>query len=257
MARVFALADPHLALATPGKEMDRFGPGWDNHAEHIRRHCLELVGDDDLLLLPGDLSWAMRLDAARADLDFLGALPGTKVIIRGNHDLWWQSASKVRAALPPRMHALAGDALALGDVHLCGTRLWDVPGLRFGDLIDWLPEAEGGAPRPDPTAEDRARSEKIHRREVGRLQRALAQLDALGGEPRLRVVLVHYPPCSVDLEPNELTRMFETARIDHVVFGHIHNLRRDLDRPPFGERNGVHYHFCATDWLRHRPLRIH
>lgn len=236
--------------------MDRFGPQWEGHAEKIRDACAEVVEPDDLLLIPGDLSWAMRLDAAQTDLDFLGDLPGTKVVVRGNHDYWWQSITKVRAALPESIHALAGDALAIGDIHLCGTRLWDVPGAKFGHLIAWLSEEDGGVSRPPQGEEERARAEKIYTRERGRLTRALDALDNLPGEPRLRMVLLHYPPCEAELTANELTEMFEARDIDHVVFGHMHSIQAERQGTLFGEHNGVSYHLTSCDYLDFRPIRI-
>lgn len=254
--KIFALADPHLSLSTPGKEMDRFGDKWIQHAETICKNCQEVVGEDDILLLPGDLSWAIKMETAQTDLDFLGALPGRKAIIRGNHDYWWQGIGKVRAALPDRMLALHGDAAAIDSVHLCGTRLWDVPGVSFEDWIDWIPESEGGISRPPRGPEEVAQAEKIYLREKGRLERAIEAMQRLKPEPALRIVLVHYPPCSPDLSPNELTAMFEAANVNHVVFGHVHSLRTDRDEPFFGELNGVSYHMTACDFLDFKPALI-
>ncbi len=121
--RAFALSDPHLALGTPGKEMDMFGPQWVDHPTTMARSWDASVEPDDLVLVPGDISWAGNLEGAAADLAWLDARPGAKVLLKGNHEHWWHAISKVRAALPERMHALQGDAVRVGDVALCGTRL--------------------------------------------------------------------------------------------------------------------------------------
>ena len=96
----------HLSLGVPDKSMDKFGPRWVGHTARLESNWRSVVGEDDLVLVPGDISWAMRLEGptgARPDLDLLGRLPGTKVLIKGNHDYWWQSVSSVRKALPEGM----------------------------------------------------------------------------------------------------------------------------------------------------------
>ena len=261
--KIFALADPHLSLATPNKSQDKFGPQWVDHARAIEQRWQEKVGEDDLVLVAGDISWAMHLENGRADLDFLGGLPGTKVLIRGNHDYWWSSLSKVRRALAPRMHALQHDAIRIGPVAICGTRLWDVPGVSFRGLIDWAP---AGAKEPaagsdaDRRAQEVAESEKIYRREVERLRLALAALDEIAppgtGDGGLRIVMTHYPPCDASLNSTEVTELLEQHLVDHVVFGHIHNLRRDLSPQPFGCKGSTCYHLTACDYLDFTPKLI-
>lgn len=248
--RYFALADPHLSLATADKGQEKFGPHWRDHDRQIAESWRALVADDDVVLVAGDISWALRLPDALPDLQFLAALPGTKVLIKGNHDYWWHSISRVRAALPPRMIALEHDAVRIGDAVICGTRLWDVPGVRFDDLIAWGP---GGPPADRESSDDDLR---IYRREVGRLERALAdaQVKSADAATNLQIVMTHYPPCDAELHENELTRMFEQVGVQHVVFGHLHSLKSGLQ--PFGAARGVQYHLTACDYLDFRPRRI-
>lgn len=111
--RVFAIADPHLSSAHP-KPMTVFGDTWAGHPEAFFRGWRRTVADDDLVLVPGDISWAMSLEDALGDLRAIAALPGRKVLLRGNHDYWWPSVSKLRAALPEGMYALQNDALRFG-----------------------------------------------------------------------------------------------------------------------------------------------
>ena len=127
MPHVYAIGDPHLSLSVPNKAMDVFGARWKDHAERIREAWQDTVDDGDLVLVPGDVSWAMYLSDAKADLAFLGALRGTKLLLRGNHDYWWQSVTQVRAALPQGMYALQNDTFRFGDLYVCGTRGWTVP----------------------------------------------------------------------------------------------------------------------------------
>ncbi len=255
--KIFALADPHLALGIPGKDMDRFGPQWIRHHATIEENWREVVSDDDLVLIAGDVSWGMRLADAGADLRFLERLPGQIVLSKGNHDYWWDSIKKVRHVLPDNMHAVQGDAIRVGDIVIGGTRLWDLPDGNFHELIDWQPNEEGLLPAP-PTEEERVQARKIYDREVQRLDRALGAMNKLCAErpASLRIVMTHYPPCGHDLAPNELTERFEAQRIDHVVFGHLHAVKKELLPVLFGERSGVRYHLTSCDTIDFRPVPI-
>jgi hypothetical protein len=247
--RVFALSDPHLALGTPGKEMDRFGPQWVDHPTTMARAWDATVTSDDLVLVPGDVSWASDLAGAAPDLAWLGDRPGTKVLLKGNHEHWWHAITKVRAALPEGVHALQGDGLRIGDVALCGTRLWDVPGVSWHDLIVW----QGEPISAEMTDEDAAAALKVYQREVGRLDRAL---DALDGTAPVRIVMLHYPPVGPDAGPNELTERFERAGVDHVVYGHIHALDAARRGEVVGEARGVRYHLASCDWIDFAPVLV-
>ncbi len=133
---VWALADLHLSHGVEGKEMDRFGTQWRRHHDTIERFWKEAVAADDLVLVAGDVSWAMRLEDAIPDLDWLGVLPGVKVLVRGNHDYWWASARKVRLVLPPSVHIISNDVFVYGDVAVAGARLWDSDEYSFGDAVE-------------------------------------------------------------------------------------------------------------------------
>lgn len=164
--RVYAIADPHLSRVHP-KPMTVFGAGWEGHPEAFFRGWREVVGEEDLVVVPGDISWAMRLSEAIPDLLDLARLPGRKVLLKGNHDYWWPSISRLRAALPPGMYALQNDALVVDGVAVAGTRGWQYP---------------------PQTPED----EKVFAREVERLK---LSLKALEGQPyRHLVVAFHFPP---------------------------------------------------------------
>ena len=124
--RIFAIGDLHL----PGgdqKPMDVFGPHWSGHFERICEDWRARVSEDDVVLLPGDFSWALHLEDALPDLEAVGRLPGSKVMIKGNHDLWWTSLTKLRSALPDGIVALQHSACDLGECVVCGTRGWSFP----------------------------------------------------------------------------------------------------------------------------------
>lgn len=108
--------------------MDVFGPTWADHPQRVISAWRDAVGENDLVLIPGDISWAMRLDDAICDLEFIGALPGTKLLLRGNHDYWWSALGKVRAALPNGCFALQNDCFTIDNISVCGSRGWVCPG---------------------------------------------------------------------------------------------------------------------------------
>ena len=107
--KIWAIGDLHLAISTPGKEMDFFGRSWVDYTRKIEERWRAVVQPEDLVLVPGDISWALKLQGALIDLAWIDALPGTKLIVRGNHDLWWGSITQVRGTLPPSLHALQHD----------------------------------------------------------------------------------------------------------------------------------------------------
>lgn len=226
--RIFALGDPHLSLSTD-KPMDIFGPNWDNHAARLEAAWRAAVQPEDAVLLPGDISWGMSLDEAKADLAFLAALPGTKVLLRGNHDYWWNSISKVRAALPGGMHAVQNDSLVLGGVAVLGTRGWVCPG---------------------STLFDPAVDQKLYERELIRLELSLKSAQA--GMPKL--CMLHYPPFNERRQQSGFTELLEAYGVERAVYGHLHG---KACRNAFeGIRNGVEYTLCSADHLEFAPKLI-
>ncbi len=226
--RVFAIADPHLSRADP-KPMTIFGDGWTGHPESFFEGWRETVSEGDLVLVPGDVSWAMTLEDALLDLHDIAALPGQKVLLRGNHDYWWSSVSKLRAALPTGMFAVQNDALRLGGVVVAGTRGWVTPG-----GSDFSPE-----------------DEKIYGRELGRLELSLTAAQKLRRPGDRFVVMLHYPPTNLKLEPSGFTELLAGAGADVVVFGHLHGERRAVAR--IGETPA---HLVAADALAFMPKLI-
>lgn len=227
--RVLAIADPHLSRVGP-KPMDVFGPGWEGHPQAFFDGWRATVRDDDLVLVPGDLSWAMRLEDAMVDLRDIDALPGTKVILRGNHDYWWPSIGKLRAALPPSLHAIQNDALRIGDVVVCGTRGWTNPG----------------------TFEFSEHDEKIHRRELDRLDLSLTDAARLRRPGDRTVVMLHFPPTNPRLEPSGFTERILAFAPDVLVFGHLHGGRA----PPLPDLRGTDVRFVAADALGFEPAVV-
>ncbi|MCB1118789.1 MAG: metallophosphoesterase [Chlamydiia bacterium] len=243
---IWVIGDLHLAVAVPDKDMAVFGPAWEGYMERMAAAWKGCVGEKDLVLLPGDISWAMRPEEARVDLEWIERLPGTKVMIRGNHDYWWSSLSKVKKVLPPSLHVVQNDAFQWEDGAIAGARLWDTDEYRFDALIE---RRENPRERRSEEAEDK--SELIFQRELNRLELSLQALDP---KAKWKIAMTHYPPIGLDLAPSRASQLLEKYGVDTCVFGHLHNV--PPGKAPFGTARGVTYHLTSADYLEFRPQLI-
>ena len=214
--RVFAIGDLHL----PGgddKPMNVFGAQWTGHFNRIREDWSARVGEEDAVLIPGDISWAMQLEDAVPDLLSIGELPGKKVLLRGNHDYWWGSVTRVRDALPRDMYVIQNDALKLEDTVICGSRGW--------------------------TGEETAEDKKIFSRELLRLEMSLRRASELGGR---MIVMCHYPPCGENGAETEVTRLIGQYPVSDVVYGHLHGTQVNAFN---GMISGIRYYCVSCDQI--------
>lgn len=217
---VWAISDLHLPARQ--KPMDIFGPHWTNHFERIREDWLNRVSENDIVLLPGDLTWAMHLEEAQEDIQRVAELPGCKLLLRGNHDYWWSSIGRVRRSLPEGTYALQNDSVMLDDMIFAGSRGWTIPG--------------------DPECDsDDAR---IYRRERQRLEMSLKNARARSEAAPL-IVMMHYPPMS-DTQTG-FSDLLEQYGAQDVVYGHLHGA--GLAGAIEGEINNVRYHQVSCDGL--------
>lgn len=210
--------------------MDIFGEHWKDHPERIAANWDKLIKEEDLVLVAGDISWAMRLDEAADDLNYLHMRPGTKLLIRGNHDYWWPGINKLRAALPERTLALQNDSFKWGEFGIAGTRGWTCPGSKLFN-----------------EEEDR----RIYEREVSRLRLSLSTLPEI---PH-RLAMLHFPPTNEALEPSGFTKLFKEFGIEACVFGHLHGLTAS-NQGLTGERDGIYYYYIACDAIDFTPLEL-
>ena len=214
--KVFAISDLHLSGNNP-KPMDIFGSAWDNYTQVIAEDWRKKVGSEDIVLIAGDISWAMHLEDAKPDLAWIGALPGKKILIRGNHDYWWKAIGAVRAALPEGTYALQNDCLRLGSFLFCGSRGWTTP-------------ENGGQSAEDKT---------IYEREGIRFSLSLAEMEKQRKEGDRVVAMIHFPPFNSKFAPSPFTDLFEQHKVDAVVYGHLHGssgrqvLRRTVREIPY------------------------
>ncbi len=231
--KVYAISDLHLSINS-NKPMNIFGPVWDGYLEKIEESWKEKgVTDDDIVLIAGDLSWAMKLNDAIADLEYISKMgKGKKVVIRGNHDYWWSSISALRGVLPYGMYALQNDAVKIGDYIICGTRGWTVP-----EVAHKTPE-----------------DEKIYKREVIRLELSLQDAKRLQTNNETIICMMHYPPFNSKLEDSDYTQLFEKYGISTVVYGHLHSY--DKKQKLVVTKNGVTYYLTSCDLVNNQLIRI-
>ncbi len=248
---IWALSDLHLAFSVPEKTMETFGPSWKNYSEKIEANWKKMISSADLVLIPGDISWAMHLEQALIDLEWIDALPGTKVIIRGNHDYWWSSSSKLSKVMPPSIHFIHNNHFIWNEIAIGGARLWDTPEYSFNPYIEFQENPRARIKTLEQLAQEKEEGERIFIRELERLKLSLSQLPK---ESQVRIAMTHYPPIDANLQPSRASQILEFYQIRHCVFGHLHNVRKGA--LPFGEAHGVNYHFTSCDYLNFIPEKI-
>ena len=230
--KVFAISDLHLSFG-PGinKPMDIVGTGWTDHPARIKRAWEARVTPDDWVLVGGDISWGLTLEQALPDIQWIGALPGRKVLIKGNHCTWWDTRAKVERVLPPGMQLLQNNAILLPDgTCVVGTRGWNPP----------------DAPWSEPG------DAKIYQRELGRFELSLKEAKKMTYQ-RL-IALIHYPPRFTDGRETGFVPMMEAAGVSHCIYGHLHG--KDLKVGFVGEKGGIRYHLTSCDNIDCSPVEL-
>ena len=225
---LYTIGDLHLSFGAD-KPMDVFGRAWENHVERLREG-FSALGPDDVTVLCGDLSWGMDLDSSREDFLFIDSLPGKKIVLKGNHDYWWTTATKAKSFFAANgittIDILNNNCFFYGDLALCGTR-------------GWFYEEETGS----------AHDKKIMARELMRLE---ASLKAAG--EREKYVFLHYPPIYGNYVCEEILALFRQYGVTLCCAGHIHGRGTALRFE--GERDGTRYRLVSADFLGFRPLKL-
>ena len=225
---LYAIGDTHLSLRSD-KPMDVFGGGWEGYVDKLREGFAP-VEDSDTVVLCGDLSWGMSLEEARDDFAFLNSeLPGEKWLLKGNHDYWWTTASKMNAFFAAngftRLHILHNNCALYGDTALCGTR-------------GWFYEEDRGE-----------HSAKIFNRELIRLE---ASLKAAG--EREKICFLHYPPLYRGYRCQEIIDLLERYQVRVCCYGHLHGASHRLAIE--GVQGNVDYRLVSADFVGFRPKKI-
>lgn len=225
---LFALGDPHLSLGAD-KPMDIF-PGWNDYVTRMEHGWRALVKEDDTVVLPGDISWAMSLERTKADFAFLNSLPGQKILLKGNHDYWWSTRKKMDAFLEENgfstLSILHNNAYRIGDFTVCGSR-------------GWFFDAETDADK------------KVLLREAGRLRMSIAAGKQLGGT---LLVFLHYPPVSTLQTCDELMQVLKEEGVTRCYYGHLHGASRF--NAVIGPYDGIDFSLVSADHLGFCPKII-
>lgn len=235
--KIFAIGDLHLSFGSGvEKPMDIFGELWQDHALRLEQAWRETVSQEDTVIVCGDISWGLRLQEAESDFKWIRNLPGRKVIFKGNHDLWWQSAGKLNRLygdenmvfVQNKCHVVQADGIK---VAICGSRGWICPG------------------EADFTAEDR----KIYDREIGRLRLSLDEGKASGA--RKIIGVLHFPPTNDKLQESGFTELLSRYGVATCVYGHLHG-KEAFKKGMKGIFNGVRYELVSLDYLNACPKEV-
>lgn len=225
---LYTIGDLHLSFGKP-KPMDKFGQNWKDHPEKLLKG-FEKVNNDDVTVICGDLTWAMDMESAKKDFLYINALPGKKIILKGNHDYWWSTASKANKFFAENgidtIEILNNNSIDYGEYAICGTR-------------GWFYEEEMGANH----------DKKIMLREIGRLENSLKA----GGEKE-KLVFLHYPPLFQSYECPEILELLKAYNVRHCYYGHIHG--KGCYAAFNGWRDGTQFQLVSADAVNFSPIRV-
>lgn len=225
---LFAIADTHLSLASD-KPMDIFG-GWENYVERLTDNWNALVKNDDTVVIAGDISWAMNLEQTKTDFSYLNNLPGRKIIMKGNHDYWWTTMTKMNNFLSEQnfntLEILHNNCCQYEEYGICGTRGWiNEPNVEF--------------------------DAKVLAREAQRLETSIKAALAKELKP---IVFLHYPPIYAGSCNYDILDVLYKYKIRDCYYGHLHG--KSCDYAINGERDGINFRLISCDFLQFKPIKI-
>lgn len=232
---IYTIGDLHLSFKE-NKPMSIFGHNWENHEEKIKQDWLEKVKEKDLVILPGDFSWAMYLKETDEDFKYLSSLPGKKILLKGNHDYWWTTLASMRKFLEENkfenIDFLYNNSYEFENCVFVGARGW-------------------------AQAEDEE-SKKIFRREAIRLELSIQDAIKKYGKDREMIAFMHYPPISnSNIQPNELNellRILKKYNITKCYYGHLHGT--SIKEAVEGIHFGIEFKLVSADGLDFKLLKV-
>lgn len=224
---LYVIGDTHLSFGTD-KPMDIFG-GWNDYTERLKNNWQRLVNENDTVVINGDISWAMSLDEAFGDFEFLNSLNGNKIILKGNHDFWWSTKTKIEKFFKENgfdtLKILHNNAYRVGEFSVAGSRGWF-----FDDEAD----------------------SKVMARECARIERSILAAKELGGET---VVFLHYPPVSQTKDCEQIIEVLARHKIKRCYYGHLHGTAAKYAF--CGEKYGIDFRLCSADYLEFCPKCVY
>lgn len=227
---IYAISDLHLSFNT-NKPMDIFG--WNDYEEKISQDWRTNVKEEDLVLLPGDFSWEMKLENTYKDFQFINNLPGKKLLLKGNHDLWWTTLKKMREFLKEKefnnIDFIYNNSYEFENHIIAGTRGWNLVSENIDD-------------------------KKIKDRELLRLENSILDGIQKYGEDKPIIVCMHYPPLLKDLKNNEFTKILEKYNVKYCLYGHLHG--KSHINVFDGIYNNVNYKMVSCDYTGFKLIKI-
>lgn len=225
---IYAIADLHLSFAE-NKPMDIFGVNWTKHEEKIEENWKNVVTENDVVLLPGDFSWAMALENTLLDFKFLNKLPGKKILLKGNHDYWWATVSKTKKFLESNnienIDFLYNNSFCFDNTIICGTRGW---------------------------SDQEKDADKILRRENIRLENSLRMGVQQFGEDKDIIVCMHYPPFT---ENEEFIKTMKKYNVKKCIYGHLHGMDAQSQSKQ-GMIQGIDFKLVSADYLEFKLIKV-
>lgn len=236
---VYVMADLHLCTDNESKSMEVFGNRWKDYKNRIQTNWNKLVAEDDTVIIPGDISWALTLQDAISDLRFIDSLNGKKIIMKGNHDFWWSSVTKMNTLFSElsidSISVLNNNALEVGDYIITGSRGWFI----------------------DPSVQTKnvnADFEKVNNRELIRLKIGLDAALKMREETKKEIIaFFHFPPVWGEFKNEGIISLLNEYEIKSCYFGHIHG---NYTASGSFEVNGIQMHLISADYLNFIPRHI-
>ncbi len=230
---LYTISDLHLPIGI-NKPMDIFGGRWTNYVERLKTNWNNIITPDDTVVIGGDFSWATYLEESKPDFDFLENLPGKKIILKGNHDYWWETMSKLNKFIKENgynsVSFLQNNSFMYKDIAICGTRGWSYIGVGASSDED----------------------KKIYERELGRLKLSIEH--AKQKNPKEIIAFFHYPPIGLDFAQNGFTQIMKDNNINRCFYGHLHNV--SYKNVAEGEHNGIKYMLVSCDYREFVPVKL-
>ena len=230
---LYTISDLHLPIGV-NKPMDIFGCKWDNYVNRLKDNWNKIVTPFDTVVLPGDFSWATYIEESIPDFKFLEELPGEKILLKGNHDYWWTTASKLTKFLAENefnsIKFLHNNSFMYKNIAICGTRGWGYLGNK------------------NASDEDK----RIYERELGRLELSIE--DAKKSNPEEIIVFIHYPPVTCDVRESGFCEIMKKHGVKRCIYGHIHNAY--YKNIVEGEHDGIKYMLVSCDYRDFTPVKL-
>lgn len=242
--KVYAISDLHLSSVVK-KPMDIFGDGWQNHFQKISEDWLRKVSDDDVVLLGGDMSWGLTLDEAEPDYRLVAQQKGRKFVVKGNHDYYWNSLSKMRTRFP-QFEFVQNNAYRIENVR---SDLTNAESTRSKAIV-----IAGSRGWTIPNAESDSETKKIYSREIQRLELSLSHAKDLRKNGDVLIALLHYPPFDADFADTEVTKLLEKFSVNYVLYGHLHG--KNVRVTPRLAKNGIEYILTSCDLVDNKLVEV-